>query len=206
MNMFAVKKMKPLLGNRDDHGPGVILTHSGRYIDLANPKPEDFSPEDIAWSLGSMVRYNGHIPHPYTVARHSVIMSHYVPDGYAMEALLHDAGEAYCGDIIYPLKKLYPELEDFEDRITGVIHSKYNEGKNVVCGQYHKSDVIAHADILIYEHECNRFGRPNGQYVRGLHEAERKAIETNGLGTLSLTGFAGDREAFLNRFYELYEG
>lgn len=203
----VVKELHPLMKQRDSHGPGVIRVHSGKLVDLANPQPDDFLIEDIAWALGSMVRYNGHIPHPYTVARHSIVMSHYVPREYAMEALLHDAGEAYCGDIIHPLKMLYPELEKFEDNITGVIHQKFNKGKNVYgrdAGdhQYQKSDVISHADLLIYEHECHRFGRP-GQYVYEMHMAENEAIKNNGLGQLTVSGIAGDREAFLARFHEL---
>ena len=203
--MNKVYQFERLNDQRDHNGPGVVRVHSGKLIDLCSPKEEDFTPEDIAWSLGTMVRYNGHIPHPYTVARHSLIMSYYVPYEYAMEALLHDAGEAYCGDIIYPLKQLYPELERFEDAITGVIHAKFNKGKNVVNGHYVKSDIIAHADILIYEHECHRFGRPQGQYVRALHQAEREAWKYNGLGNLSISGMSTDKEAFLNRFYQLLE-
>jgi len=197
------------LSHVDEHGPGQVRVNSGRLIDLADPRPNDFLIEDIAWALGTMVRYNGHIPYPYTVARHSIIMSYYVPAENAMEALLHDAGEAYCGDIIKPLKRLYPDLEDFEDNITAVIHNKFNGGKNVHFSDttttgyiYKKSDIIAHTDVLIYQHECYRFNRP-GRYVPGMHNAERQAMHECGLGSLYMTGMQGDREAFLNRFYDL---
>lgn len=202
----VVKQMQPLVRG-DDHGPGIIRTHSGRLMDLTKPKWGDISIDDIAWSLGKLVRYNGHIPWDYTVARHSIIMSYYVPEEYAMEALTHDTGEAYCGDIIHPLKRLYPDLEQFEDNITGLIMQKYNYGKRVRQNRaskhlYQKSDVVKHADILIYQHECYRFGRP-GQYVPEMHNAERKAMQEVGLNGLYTHGMQGDGAAFLKRFYDL---
>lgn len=202
----VIAQMQPLIQG-DDNGPGVVRMVSGVLIDLANPKPHELLIDDIAWSLAKIIRYNGNIPYDYTVARHSVIMSHYVPPEYAMEALLHDAGEAYCGDIIKPLKRLHPDLELFEDNITGLIMQKFNDGKQVFKRPtskhlYEKSDVIEHADVLIYQHECYRFNRP-GQYVAGMHNAERAAMTENGLMSLYHTGLYGDREAFLNRFHQL---
>ncbi len=206
--MNAVVKLMPPLIRGDTFGPGIVRVHSGKLIDLANVGREDIAIGDIAWSLAKLIRYNGHIPFDYTVARHSVIMSYFVPEENAMEALLHDSGEAFCGDIIQPLKRLFPELEDFEDAITAQVMLKYNDGKQVssVSGKpgiyYTKSDVIAHADVLIYQHECYRFGRP-GQYVAEMHEAERTAMVEVGLGSVYHHGMEGDRDAFLNRFYKL---
>ena len=205
-----VKELYPLIEG-DDHGPGVIRTHTGHLMDLNNPKWGDINIDDIAWSLAKLIRYNGHIPWDYTVARHSIIMSYYVPEEYAMEALLHDSGEAYCGDIIKPLKRLYPKLEIFEDNITGLIMQKYNNGNSVDENHkdskhlYRKSKVVSHADVLIYQHECYRFGRP-GQYVAAMHDAERKAFAEVGLNSLHTSGMQGDREAFLKRFYDLNPG
>lgn len=199
--------LKPKLNEIDDNGPGVVRLHSGKLMDLNNPTPDDINIDDIAWSLGKLIRYNGHIPYDYTVARHSVIMSYYVGESHSMEALLHDAGEAYCGDIIQPLKRVFPQLEKFEDNITGVIMTKYNKGKQVFGRdaddhQYQKSEWVSVADVKIYQHECYRFGRP-GKYCADMHNAELEAIRDVGLGSLYQTGMAGDREAFLARFYQL---
>ena len=202
-----VTELNSLSKNRDDNGAGFIRTLSGNLMDLANPKLSDLHIDDIAHALSKQIRYNGHIPWDYTVARHSIIMSYYVPPPFAMEALLHDAGEAYCGDIIYPLKALYPELDDFEDNITGLIMTKWNGARQVHSVRksnhmYWKSDIVAAADMIVYKHECHRFGRP-GEYVAKMHEAERLAMKDVGLGSLYQTGMVGDRDAFLKRFYDL---
>lgn len=194
----------------DDQGPGVIRTLSGTLVDLHAPVIENLHIKDIAWSISKQVRYNGHIPYDYTVARHSIIMSYAVPLENAMEALLHDAGEAYCGDIVYPLKRLYPELEEMEDKITGLIMTKFNNGLQTYRPQYgtwtiyQKSEPICYADKAIAQHECYRFGRP-GSYMSLYHEAEKVAMSRNGLKSLYRYGSEGDFEAYLHRFYELSE-
>jgi peptidoglycan hydrolase-like protein with peptidoglycan-binding domain len=144
---------------------GVITTFTGKSVDLNNFKESDVDIHDIAHSLSSMVRFNGHIPVDYTVLDHSLIMSYLVPKEHALEALLHDAGEAYTGDIIYPLKQLFPELEKFEDRITCKIFQSLTPNYNPEWPyEYSKSETIRWADILMVQHEQYMFGRPDGVF------------------------------------------
>lgn len=76
--------------------------HSGKLIDLANPDPDAITLEDIAWHLAGINRWTG--ASRYTDAQHCVLV--YLLSGYEPWALLHDAHEAYVGDMSYPLKSL----------------------------------------------------------------------------------------------------
>ena len=92
--------------------PTTIRTAHGRWIDLANVLPSDIDIYDIAHSLSRIGRFNGHTRWPwiYSVAQHSCQVARRLPDDLALEGLLHDAAEAYIGDITRPLKKLLEAL------------------------------------------------------------------------------------------------
>lgn len=81
---------------------------SGGVIDLLNPNPGDVDiARDISPVLGKLQRFGGHMQYArmfYSVAEHSVLVSHLVPQELRLEALLHDACEAYIGDIAQPVR------------------------------------------------------------------------------------------------------
>jgi hypothetical protein len=83
-----------------------IQTYSGVAFDLVNPTAEMVHIVDIAHSLAHLCRFGGHTREFYSVAQHSVIVSRNVPQEMRLAALLHDAPEAYCGDVTRPLKGL----------------------------------------------------------------------------------------------------
>lgn len=97
-----------------------ILTNSGRHIDLPNPNPEAIAIGDIALGLSRECRFSGQTRSFYSVAQHSVLTSLIVPQEFALEALLHDATEAYLRDLPSPLKRLVPgyaRIEQVFDRV-----------------------------------------------------------------------------------------
>lgn len=86
-----------------------IETASGREFWPLDPRPEEIHIEDIATALSKLCRFGGHCKSFYSVAEHCALASEFVPTGIALEALLHDAAEAYLSDIPRPLKRL-PEF------------------------------------------------------------------------------------------------
>jgi uncharacterized protein len=82
-----------------------ILTRSGRKFDLGNPTADMVEPSDIAHSLSMQCRFNGHTSSFYSVAQHCYLVADLVPAEHQLHALLHDATEAYVGDLVRPLKE-----------------------------------------------------------------------------------------------------
>ncbi|MGZ8256604.1 MAG: metal-dependent phosphohydrolase [Gallionella sp.] len=103
----------------------TLTTWSGRKVDYANPSPDEICIQDIATALSRECRYAGHASHFYSVAQHSVLCSRVVPPEFAIEALLHDASEAYLKDIPSPLKALLPDYKLIEDRFERAIRAHF---------------------------------------------------------------------------------
>ena len=104
---------------------GWILTRSGRHVTLMNPDPEEIDIADIARGLSLECRFSGQCLDFYSVAQHSVLVSRIVTKEYALEALLHDASEAFIKDMPSPLKKLLPEYRRIERTLERVIRRKF---------------------------------------------------------------------------------
>ena len=105
----------------------LIQLHSGQYIDLLNPRPEDIFIEDIAHALSNICRFTGHTKQFYSVAQHSVHTTLLLKDQeFALQALLHDASEAYLSDVSTPLKRLLPEYVKLEKRFEAVIAERFD--------------------------------------------------------------------------------
>lgn len=81
-----------------------MQTYRGSQFWPLDMRPEDIFIEDIAHSLSMICRFGGHCERFYSVAEHSVLVSQVVPPELALLGLMHDATEAYVGDVIRPLK------------------------------------------------------------------------------------------------------
>jgi hypothetical protein len=107
--------------------PNWCQTFTGRAFYPFDPRPEDIDPGDIAHALAHICRYGGHSRRFYSVAEHAVRCSQIVPPEDALWALLHDAAEAYVGDMVRPLKT-HPGLAFFqetEDRILRAVCDRF---------------------------------------------------------------------------------
>lgn len=104
-------------------GPTIML-QSGATFDFLDPWSSDFTIEDIAHGLSNLCRYAGQCRSFYSVAEHSLYVSR-VAKGYELQALLHDAAEAFLGDITRPLKQLLPEYKAIEQEVERAILARY---------------------------------------------------------------------------------
>jgi len=92
------------------HGPTVINTYTGKWMDIAHPKAESIDFRDIAHALSNICRFVGHTSRFYSVAEHSIhchdvavsLVGCRCPVTAAV--LLHDAAEAYMHDLCRAVK------------------------------------------------------------------------------------------------------
>ena len=106
-------------------GASWILTQSGKQFDLLAPEADMVVMDDIAHALANICRFAGYTQTHYSVGQHSVLASHLVPPADALHALLHDAAEAYVGDMVSPLKDLLPGFKAIEARIWIAIAARF---------------------------------------------------------------------------------
>ncbi|HZS43385.1 MAG TPA: hypothetical protein VFA52_04340 [Candidatus Paceibacterota bacterium] len=81
-----------------------IITYVGRQFFLLKPNIEDINILDIGHSLAMQCRWTGHTKYHYSIAQHSWYCSYIGSEEEALYRLLHDASEAYLGDMNRPLK------------------------------------------------------------------------------------------------------
>ena len=95
---------------------GIINTHSGREVDALFPynSLNEIDIGDIAWSLSQQPRFNGHGEPFYSVAQHCVELSFLVHESHEHTALMHDACEAYLGDMASPVKRGLKDYQKLE--------------------------------------------------------------------------------------------
>lgn len=109
-----------------------IQTYTGQRFWPLDPRPEQVEIRDIAHALSLACRFNGHCLAFYSVAEHSVRVSrvvterHPADDRLALWGLLHDAAEAYVGDLPRPVKAEAPWFRETEDRILRVIMESFS--------------------------------------------------------------------------------
>lgn len=82
-----------------------MQTYTGRQFWPLDPRPADIDIMDIAHHLSLICRFGGASREFYSVAQHSVLVSERCDPADALWGLLHDAAEAYVGDMVRPLKR-----------------------------------------------------------------------------------------------------
>lgn len=175
-----------------DPSTAYIATFSGKMFTPLAPKEEDIEIEDIAHALSNICRYTGHVKEFYSVAQHCVLCSWLAPPGYMLEALLHDASEAYLSDIAGPLKKFLPDYQAAEERLDRVARGRFGLPLEM-------SEVVKEIDYRMLVTEARAFEIPwwREWVDRGVHPY-----------SMPIVPWAPDvaERRFLKRYRDLTEG
>jgi hypothetical protein len=163
-----------------------MQTHSGLMYYPIDPREDDICIKDIAHALSMLCRFGGHCLRFYSVAEHSVHVARSAPDGLRLTALLHDASEAYLGDVIRPLKKALVAYKTAELNLEEVLSRKFGTVFPL------PSEVKALDDAVLFDEMTQNMSKP-----------PRPWAVRNGLG-VKLQFWAPERTKieFLNSFKE----
>lgn len=172
-------------------------TWLGNSVDLLNPDPKQIDIEDIARHLSIINRFTGAIRFPYSVAQHSLYVSMLLPESDQIHGLLHDAHEAYVGDISTPLK-----------------HSSDRQWLNILCRNLDGAIYEALDLELPTDEQCRRIKRADMQAMAD-EKAFLKPHSKSDWAEYGIPAPAGNinvamdwqeaEVAFLERFWRLYE-
>lgn len=120
--MTTEKKFQPITENN----AGIANSYMGKLINFNNPTPDMICLNDIAKGLSNICRFGGQINDFYSVAQHTLLVWRLAPGRLKPIALLHDASEAFLGDVVKPFKILLGDtFKEFEDKFEKVIFEKY---------------------------------------------------------------------------------
>jgi len=171
-----------------------IQTFTGKRLDLSPPNPEQIDIEDIAHGLSMLCRFNGQCTKFYSVAEHSVHVSYEIAPELALVGLLHDAAEAYLGDVPSPLKGQLSQFSEFEHQMEQAVGEKFG-----IDAELFSSKELKRADVqlLIDEKAVLMVDAPE-PWPSGAPEVK----DTN---RIKCWGPEVAKQKFLERFVELSE-
>jgi 5'-deoxynucleotidase YfbR-like HD superfamily hydrolase len=172
-----------------------IETYSGLGFDILETRPEMIQIEDIAHALSQMNRFTGHCRFPYPVAQHCLLGSYLIHSDFALAFLLHDASEAYMGDMNRPLKhftKAGTEYRIVEAKIQTMIYMRFG------CPVIEPVEVKDIDNQMLYAEKAQLMtGLPwTTKWSNDERAASVEIIETS---------FRDNKRLYLERFNELYK-
>lgn len=155
------------------HTGDTIRTFEGNYVDVLNPDPGTIEIDDIAHGLSQICRFAGHTKKFFSVAQHSVecvqrLQGRTQDKKILLTMLMHDATEAYIGDLARPIKRRIPQYKTVENILMDVIATKYDL-------HFPFPPVIKKIDNLQLEIEHNGLMRCS-QYLECMEPKDAKQI------------------------------
>lgn len=108
-------------------------TFTGAMFFIEDPRASEIAFDDIAHPLAYQCRFNGHTKEFYSVAQHAVLVARCLSEQFGetnvkwlRTALLHDAAEAYTGDMVRPLKRGNRHFRVVELRLEEVLAERFD--------------------------------------------------------------------------------
>lgn len=154
-------------------------TYTGVMVDLTSPDPSLVRVADLAHHLAYVNRFGGAAHQYYSVASHCVYVSRRLaeeghPPDVQLAGLLHDASEAYLGDVVSGLKRVLPGYRLIEERwehmiqrVFGVewigvaaiknadVRARIAESRDLFSGTYPSAELdvgdVRHATLRAYD-------------------------------------------------------
>lgn len=142
------------------------VTYTGEKFFFFRPEEHRYRIRDIAHHLSLICRYGGACKYHYSVAQHSCLMAEvsYKATGspeLALDCLLHDASEAYIGDMKKPIKVQLPAFEEIESRIDKAIRTRLNRfsifvpmKQTALCKELDKRMFLTEWPQLMGQEDC----------------------------------------------------
>ncbi len=182
-----------------EHNVGRVghwqVTAGGTRFWPDDPRPGEVHVEDVAHHLSMLCRYCGAVRRFFSVAHHSVLVSRIVSPEAALAGLLHDAAEAYLGDVISPVKSKLPAFHEAEARIMLAVCERFGlDGSDEALWAE-----VKRGDEVLLATEFRDLAYPNVRYAEPREPPMAERIGRT-WGTAR-----GERE-FLSRFQELCHG
>jgi len=159
------------------HEGDHLRTFSGLYIDVFNPNVDMVSMIDIAHGLSNVCRFAGQCSRFYSVAQHSVLVAADVITGerkIKQMAILHDASEAYIGDMPKPIKKHFPNYQAVEENLMYVIFEKFGLSYAEYLNVYKPMIKEADKKALEFEHKTVMLNENNMMHIWKPEEAKQR--------------------------------
>lgn len=170
------------------------MTFSGRTVNPLDLQIEDICFEDIEHHLSLLNRFVGATQRPMSIAQHSVYVSRLVDGtGWEREALMHDATEAYLGDVSKWVKQA-PDMEGYrilEDRAWLVICKVFDLRSDLPA-------FIKEADTLMVRYETLRLCKNPTLFERRTHPRPT-ATEVERVGAWAPWTWQASKRGFRDR-------
>lgn len=169
-------------------------TYLGKRFEFHRPTAQMVDIRDVAQALSLQCRFNGMCREFYSVAQHSVHVSSLLPPYLRLVGLLHDASEAYLGDLITPVKAMVPQFKVLEMKVEQAVADRFHFDSDLLDDPRVKA-----ADRVMLATEATQLldHPPVGW---GVNMADQAGF------TLAPLGPAEARKLFLATFEGLYDG